>query len=71
VTGEETRAYWTARAPERHGFQLHRNETEPAVKMEALLDDGRTVWQLIIEGELQTFTSLEDLISFMKNRARF
>jgi cobalamin transport system ATP-binding protein len=71
VTGEETRAYWTARALERHGFQVHRNGTEPAVKTEVLFDDGRTVWQLIIEGELHTFTSLEDLISFMRSRARF
>jgi iron complex transport system ATP-binding protein len=71
VTSEGTRAYWTARALERHGFQVHRNGTEPAVKTEVLFYDGRTVWQLIIEGEIHTFTSLEDLISFMRSRAKF
>jgi hypothetical protein len=69
VTGDETRAYWTARALERHGFRAHHNGAESAVKTEVLSDDGRTVWELTIGGELRTFTSLEDLIIFLIPRA--
>jgi hypothetical protein len=55
---------------ERQGFRARRNRTGFAVKTEALFDDGRTVWQLTIEGDLHIFTLLEDLILFIKSRAR-
>jgi hypothetical protein len=63
-------AHTERRALERHVFRAHRNGAEAAVKMEVLFDDGRTFWLLTIEGALHIFMSLEDLISFMKNRAR-
>jgi hypothetical protein len=53
------------RALERHGFRAHRNGAGPAIKTEALFNKGRTVWQLTIEGDNRTFTSLEDLIMFL------
>jgi iron complex transport system ATP-binding protein len=64
--GEGLPALWTLRALEREGFCVVRGGTESAVRLTVRQDQGVTTWEIRINGQEQTSTSLYDVIAHLR-----